>query len=220
MNISIGAKVEVLDLGKRYTSYHKWIEDSTLDMKRFKNSSLNQIHSISFLPENEFIVIHRAQHLSFSNNMLCYIENLNDEFQNMLIDEEALDILPISLSEVGSINKLLKERRKKLVSVGDRVRIKDPGEIYPNYNAWIDHYRLDFDGWTDDKRPDKLDKEYEVLFIGDHLGINNRKSIAYIRSIRTRRKFVISYIGLEKIKSDEIVVHDIIEDVFKGMNLF
>jgi hypothetical protein len=218
MRTKIGDVVRVKNLGLRYASYVSWIKKYDFDVDKFNHSTLRLIRSSGDFPKNSLIVIHRAPHLNYNVKMLCYVESLYSDCENILIEEDGLEVIKTPIEDIEKINLLLKERRKKLISVGDTVEIENAGEVYPNYDTWLEHHNLSKSKWVGDKSIPKREK-YIVRYIGDHL-VDNR-ILAYVESVKTGDMYIMDYFkGLRKSESDVYRCNEIIEDVFRNIEFF
>lgn len=112
------------------------------------------------------------------------------------------DEFSLSMGVALAMDRLSKELSKDKIEVGDKVKIKDSGKVYPTYISWLTEnlYGVgDIARYAYGSRP-FLNEFYRVLVIAPHTVENNRK-LAYIEPFESITKpcYLIEVDGLEKV---------------------
>lgn len=112
------------------------------------------------------------------------------------------DEFSLSMGVALAMDRLNKELSKDKIEVGDKVKIKDIGKVYPTYISWLTEnlYGVgDIARYAYGSRP-FLNEFYRVLAIAPH-SLGNNKKLAYIEPFESITKpcYLIEVDGLEKV---------------------
>lgn len=114
----------------------------------------------------------------------------------------AEDEFSLSMGVALAMDRLNKELGKDKIEVGDKVKIKNIGKVYPTYISWLTENVCgvgDIARYAYGSRP-FLNEFYKVLVIAPHT-IDNNTKLAYIEPIESITKpcYLIEVDGLEKV---------------------
>lgn len=112
------------------------------------------------------------------------------------------DEFSLSMGVALAMDRLNKELGKDKIEVGDKVKIKDIGKVYPTYISWLTENVCSVGNiarYAYGSRP-FLNEFYRVLVIAPHT-IDNNKKLAYIEPVKSITKpcYLIGVDGLEKV---------------------
>lgn len=112
------------------------------------------------------------------------------------------DEFSLSMGVALAMDRLNKELGKGKIEVGDKVKIKDIGKVYPTYISWLTENVCSVGNiarYAYGSRP-FLNEFYRVLVIAPHT-IDNNKKLAYIEPVKSITKpcYLIEVDGLEKV---------------------
>lgn len=112
------------------------------------------------------------------------------------------DEFSLSMGVALAMDRLNKELGKDKIEVGDKVKIKDIGKVYPTYISWLTENVCSVGNiarYAYGSRP-FLNEFYRVLVIAPHT-IDNNKKLAYIEPVKSITKpcYLIEVDGLEKV---------------------